>query len=449
MRVHSLSIYNSGGDVIWLSEGALGPDEHNVVVDGIHALGAAENKVILTRTLDDGRSAILLAVRAPRGDLVGLVMILADPKSLKGEAPMQSVTAPQRAALQKIAVLLRVKAGNVGSTSTVAQVNTTNSGSIAMPELALMTGSLPVLTVAQPDTTSAFLTPKTTDDFLTFELSPEPAAPPKAAPAAAAPKPMTEQEQAADLILDVQQLTQLRSGGRTRRYEVLARSRRDAARKQVPPAFVAAAVHGPGGAALDSLVLKQLLSWLGEHPMVWDAEPASFSINLSVGALEDAQFLHRLPADLARTGVAAQCIGFEISEQACAQIPAQVERFVATCEKLGCFLVLDNFSLAPHAIPFLRSPALRLVKIDARLTSSALQDKVSQALVVAIAQACKVLGIHCVAKRVESQAALQWLTGVGCDLAQGFVLDRPLPLESLAAAAGCTKPPSPALRKAR
>jgi len=460
MRVHSLSIYNSGGDVLWLSEGALGPDEHSVVVDAIGTLRAAENKLIFTRTLDDGRSAILLAVRAPRGDLVGPAMILADPKSLKGEAPMQSVTAPLRAALQKIAVLLRVKAGNIGATSAVAQMDVaTNTGAISVSELALMSGSLPVLAVAQPETTSTVLTPKKVDDVLTFELTPElstqPKAPPvgsaqpKAPPAASASKPMTDQEQAADLILDVQQLTQLRSGGRTRRYEVLARSRRDATRKQVPAAFVAPAARGPDGAALDSLVLKQLLTWLGENPVVWDAEPASFSINVSIGALEDAQFLQGLPADLARTGVAAQCIGFEISEQACSQCPAQVERFIATCEKLGCFLVLDNFSLAPHALQFLRSPALRLVKIDARLTSSALQDKLSQALVVAIAQACKVLGIHCVAKRVESQAALQWLTAVGCDLAQGFVLDRPLPLESLAAAAGCTKPPSAARRKAR
>jgi EAL domain-containing protein (putative c-di-GMP-specific phosphodiesterase class I) len=470
MRVHSLSIYNSGGDVLWLSEGALGPDEHSVVTDGIDALRAADNKLIMTRTLDDGRCAILLAVRAPRGDLVGLAMILADPKSLKGEAPMQSVTAPLRAVLQKIAVLLRVKGGSAGATSTIAQVDPmSDSGSISASELALMSGSLPVLTVAQPEVTGAFLSPKNTDDVLTFELTPEFAAPAKATPKeplkAAAKVPartpakaavtapaaglMTDQEQAADLVLDVQQLTQLRSGGRTRRYEVLARSRRDAARKQVPPAFVAPATRGPEGAVLDGLVLKQLLTWLGENPVVWDAEPASFSLNVSIGALEDPQFLHRLPADLARTGVAAQCIGFEISEQACAQCPAQVERFIATCEKLGCFLVLDNFSLSPDALRFLRSPALRLVKIDARLTSSALQDKLSQALVVAIAQACKVLGIHCVAKRVESQAALQWLTAVGCDFGQGFVLDRPLPLESLAAAAGCTKPPSAAIRKSR
>jgi EAL domain-containing protein (putative c-di-GMP-specific phosphodiesterase class I) len=283
-----------------------------------------------------------------------------------------------------------------------------------------------------------------------LEFEPTPAvsaASPQGRPATPVVIPHSAQEQITDLILDVQQLTQLRSGGRTRRYEVLARSRRESARTHVPPAFVAPATRGPPGAVLDALVLRRLLNWLGENPVVWDAEPASFSINLSLGALEDAQFLVSLPADLARTGVAAQCIGFEVSERACNQIPAQVERFIAECERIGCFVVLDDFSLDPFAVPFLRSKALRLVKIDARLSSAALQDKLSQALVVAIAQACKVLGIHCVAKQVESQAALQWLTAVGCDLAQGFVLDRPLPLESLVAPAGVAKPAKPALRK--
>lgn len=454
MRVHSLSLYNNQGDLLWLSEGALGPDEHSLVFDAVDTLRAADNLNIHSRTLDDGRSAIFLAVRAPNRDLVGLAMVLADPKSLKGEAPLQALTAPMRAVLQKIAVHLRIKAGASGATSAVAQLSPAATGTtISASELALlsMSGSLPVLTVAAPDIASTVLSPEKVDDVLTFELEPALPVKSKAAPGARAvpaAKPMTEQEQAADLILDVQQLTQLRSGGRTRRYEVLAPSRREAERKQVPPAFVAATARGHDGAVLDALVLNRLLTWLGENPVVWDAEPASFSINVSIGALEDAQFLHRLPADLARTGVDAQCIGFEISEAACAQSPAQVERFIATCEKMGCFLVLDNFSLDPHALPFLRSKALRLVKIDTRLTATAMQDKLSQALVVAIAQACKVLGLHCVAKNVESQAALQWLTAVGCDLAQGFVLDRPLPLESLAAPAGVAKPRAAATRKA-
>jgi EAL domain-containing protein (putative c-di-GMP-specific phosphodiesterase class I) len=449
MRVHSLSIHNESGDAIWLSEGALGPDEHNLVIEALGTLQETPNKDIHGATLDDGRSVVFLAVRAPRGDLVGLVMVLADPKSLKGEAPLRVVTAPLRAVLQKIAVLLRPKSAANGSTNSwLKPPAAAMSAAATGAELALMSGSLPVLRPAVPE--PPVLAPAQINDVLTWEqfaLAEEATNPAVATTA----EPVREEDKAAaaDLVLNVQQLTQLRSGGRTRRYEVLARSKRDVGRKQVPPAFVAPATRGREGAVLDGLVVRRLLAWLGENPMVWDAEPASFSINLSIGALEDPKFLQGLPAELARNAVAAECIGFEISELACNQSTAQVERFVAECEKIGCFVVLDNFSLDARAVPFLRSPAVRLVKIDARLTSSALKDKLSQALVVAIVQACKVLGIHCVAKSVESQSALQWLTAVGCDLAQGFVLDRPLPLESLAAAAGCTKAPGSAVPKAR
>jgi EAL domain-containing protein (putative c-di-GMP-specific phosphodiesterase class I) len=443
MRMHSLSIHNAEGDVVWLSEGALGPDEHGLVYEAVETLREPD-KTHYTRTVDDDHGGIFLAVRSPRGELVGLVMVLADPASWKGAAPLPVIAPPLRSALQKIAVLLRLRSGKSGGTSSVAKLSITSpGGSISESELALISASLPVLQAA-PETSGTLRMPKKVAEILTLEDTRR-SAPAAAVPAIAA----ADADAAADLILDVQQLTQLRSGGRTRRYEVLARSRRDAERKQVPPQFVAPTARGPQGAVLDAHVLRQLLTWLGQNPIVWDAEPASFSLNLSLGALENAHFLSKLPADLERTGVAAQCIGFEVSELACAQSAAQVTRFVETCEKIGCFLVLDNFSLAKSALPFLRSPALRLVKIDARLTANAMQDKLSQALVVAIAQVCKVLGIHCVAKNVESQAALQWLTAVGCDFGQGFILERPMPLESLTAPAGLAKPAGAKRRKAR
>jgi EAL domain-containing protein (putative c-di-GMP-specific phosphodiesterase class I) len=72
-----------------------------------------------------------------------------------------------------------------------------------------------------------------------------------------------------------------------------------------------------------------------------------------------------------------------------------------------------------------------LVKIDPKLTTVALRDKVAQAMVVAIAQAVKVLGIHCAAKSVESQASVQWLTAIGCDFVQGPALSPLHALESL------------------
>jgi EAL domain-containing protein (putative c-di-GMP-specific phosphodiesterase class I) len=61
-----------------------------------------------------------------------------------------------------------------------------------------------------------------------------------------------------------------------------------------------------------------------------------------------------------------------------------------------------------------------------------LQDRLSQAVVIAIVNAAKVLGIHCAVENVESRAALRWLTDVGCDFAQADRKMRALPIDALA-----------------
>ena len=58
------------------------------------------------------------------------------------------------------------------------------------------------------------------------------------------PPALTAAETATDLTLFVQELIKLRSSGRTRRYEVLARSQRDAGRNEVPAAFIAETAQG-------------------------------------------------------------------------------------------------------------------------------------------------------------------------------------------------------------
>jgi EAL domain-containing protein (putative c-di-GMP-specific phosphodiesterase class I) len=246
-------------------------------------------------------------------------------------------------------------------------------------------------------------------------------------------EPLSVEESATDLTLFAQELIKLRSSGRTRRYEVLARSQRDANRNEVPAAFVADSARGKDGAALDLLVMERLLTWLGKHgEAIWDSEPASFSVNVSIGAIEDEAFLPRVQEWMEKHSVPAEYIGFEITEFACVQCKPAVQRFIDAVEKMGCFLVIDNFSFDSAVFEFLGSKALRHVKLEPKLTDAAMKDKLPQALVVAILQACKVLGVHCVAKRVESKSSMQWLTAVGCDFAQAFSLQKPLPLEQLA-----------------
>jgi EAL domain-containing protein (putative c-di-GMP-specific phosphodiesterase class I) len=489
MRLHSVSIYDSQGNVVWLSEGALGPDEHSLVLESLDALTADSSKSCCEHGLEDGRIAAFLAVRAPQGHLVGLAMILADFKT-GGEGLIERIlSAPTRTIMQKLAVLLRPAGPRTPEADPTALV------------LSLATEASPVTAEPQPAAAPAHaarksqneLTPCAVNDILEFELADMPvpaavpataspptppiaamngharsggvpsalgdsgAAPPlpasaladatgmrlraPAAPTATDDNRMLRPTAPADttssrilggsastgtarafsldpslVTLEMLPYVKLRAGGRMRRFEVLA-------------AGTARELRDP--AVLDDLTMQRLLAWLGAHRAAWTVEPASFTLNLSIATLEDEGFLRRLAMGLKASGIAPDTIGFEIAEPLCTQRRAQVERFMGACEKLGCFLVIGDFSLDSAVVPLLRSKALRLVKIDARLTGGALRDKLSQALVVAVVQAVKVLGMHCAARQVDSQAALQWLTAVGCDFAQGPMLGRPQPLETL------------------
>jgi EAL domain-containing protein (putative c-di-GMP-specific phosphodiesterase class I) len=220
----------------------------------------------------------------------------------------------------------------------------------------------------------------------------------------------------ANLLLEVLPFAKLRAGGQTRRFQVLPR--------------LSPGQRDP--AAVDALVLQRLMGWMAAHRSAWNSQPTSFTINLSIATLEDERFAQKIAAALNTHGIAGETFGFEIAEALCTQRRAQVERFITQCEKVGAWVVIDDFSFDAQVLPLLRSKAARLVKLDAKLTSAALKDKLSQAMVVATVQAAKVLGIHCAAKKVDSQAALQWLTAIGCDFAQGAALGGAQSLESLA-----------------
>lgn len=533
LRLHSVSIYDSQGNVLWLSEGALGPDEHSLVLDALEMLTADTGKSCCENRLEDGRIATFLAVRAPQGHLVGLAMVLADLKSGGEGLTERILSAPTRTVMQKLAVLLRPagpRRPDADPTALVLSLAAADAPITPAEPQQPGAAAVPSPARAAPKTEGE-LSPKAVNDILEFELTDSPILPPArqagpasgsspapqpgaapnghsrtnghASPADSGSSPALRNGSAADsgispalrngssansgtsqilkqaavadssiprtppappaadttsaralklsspadtassrtlagaaststgssravaldpalVTLEMLPFVKLRSGGRTRRFEVV-------------PTGTARELRDP--AVLDCLAMQRLLAWLGSHRSAWTVEPASFTLNLSIATLEDEGFLKQVAAGLQSNGIAPDTVGFEIAEPLCTQRRAQVERFMAGCDKLGCFVVLDDFSFDSAVVPLLRSKALRLVKIDARLTGGALRDKLSQAMVVAVVQAVKVLGMHCAAQQVDSQAALQWLTAVGCDFAQGPMLARQQPLDGLLGAA--------------
>ena len=90
-RLQSVSLCDHEANVLWLSEGALGPDEHSLVTEALMLLTADPSLPSHEIALEDGRLALFLPVRAPNGQPVGIAMILADRKSV-GDDTLERIT---------------------------------------------------------------------------------------------------------------------------------------------------------------------------------------------------------------------------------------------------------------------------------------------------------------------------------------------------------------------
>src|SRR5476649_707859 len=85
-RAHAVSLHDEKGDVLWLSESSMGPDEHNAVRDALDAFSRSNGPPVLAYDLGNLRSAVLLrAINAKRA-MVGAVMVIMDTRAVAQDA---------------------------------------------------------------------------------------------------------------------------------------------------------------------------------------------------------------------------------------------------------------------------------------------------------------------------------------------------------------------------
>jgi hypothetical protein len=87
MRVHGLAMIDGAADVLWLSAGAMGPDEHALVAKSLDAFTVERDRPVIDRRLEDNRRAIFLPARDPFGACCGLVLALVDARGT-GDVPL-------------------------------------------------------------------------------------------------------------------------------------------------------------------------------------------------------------------------------------------------------------------------------------------------------------------------------------------------------------------------
>jgi EAL domain-containing protein (putative c-di-GMP-specific phosphodiesterase class I) len=99
-RTHAVSLHDEAGDVLWLSESTMGPDEHNAVREAAEAFTNPAAAPILSFDLGDSRSAVMVRAVNARRATVGLVMMVMDTRIVAQGAPKLMTPKLQRALVQ-------------------------------------------------------------------------------------------------------------------------------------------------------------------------------------------------------------------------------------------------------------------------------------------------------------------------------------------------------------
>jgi diguanylate cyclase (GGDEF)-like protein/PAS domain S-box-containing protein len=222
-------------------------------------------------------------------------------------------------------------------------------------------------------------------------------------------------------------------GGRGRdgpAAEILLRMRDEHGAAIAPVHFLASAERYQLMSHIDRWVVQASLTALaGGAPHL----PAgrTCNINLSAQTLGDDDFLEFVVDVLDHTGVSPERICFEARESAVVSQLDHAQRFINVLHGIGCKFALDNFGSGIGSFANLKNLSLDYVKIDGTYTRNLEQDTVNREMVSAMVKLARTLDFQVVAEQVEDQESFETLRTLGVDFVQGFVVERPRPLQAV------------------
>ncbi len=150
------------------------------------------------------------------------------------------------------------------------------------------------------------------------------------------------------------------------------------------------------------------------------------AVNLSVLNLQDP-YLHLQVAELLDAwAIPGSLIEIEVTESAAIDDPERACRVLGELNRLGMSVAIDDFGTGYSSLSYLRRLPIDTVKIDKSFVLGMIDEGDDAAIVRAMIDLAHNLGLRVVAEGVEDRKTWDRLARLGCDIAQGFYISRPL-----------------------
>jgi EAL domain-containing protein (putative c-di-GMP-specific phosphodiesterase class I)/ActR/RegA family two-component response regulator len=233
-----------------------------------------------------------------------------------------------------------------------------------------------------------------------------------------------------EIRIHVQPEVDLRSGA-VHGVEVLARWHSPEHGFVPPDRFIALAESGKLIQRLTDVVMR-LAVMSGRQ---WDAEGLSpcLAVNVSPHCLDDLRLPEQVVALVEGLSFDVRRLLLEVTESGVAGRSARSLDILARLRLKGFELAIDDFGTGYSSLQQLQRIPFTQLKVDRSFVSRAATDEDARHIVSANIRLAHDLGLRVVAEGVETLAELALLRELGCDLAQGYLLARPMPPEEFPA----------------
>src|SRR4051794_36623826 len=159
--------------------------------------------------------------------------------------------------------------------------------------------------------------------------------------------------------------------------------------------------------------------------------PIHLAVNLSAKSLQEQTLPSKINDVLKKWDVDPRFLKIEITESSIMADPAHALAIMAMLQSIGVRLSIDDFGTGYSSLTHLRELPIDEIKIDKSFVTGMNSSDADAAIVRTVIDLAHNLGKQVCAEGVEDLETMQCLEEMGCDLAQGYFISRPVPAGAL------------------
>ena len=192
--------------------------------------------------------------------------------------------------------------------------------------------------------------------------------------------------------------------------------------------FLPAIENNPMMIELGEWVIDDALRQIGQWQAMGLNIPLNTSVNIAAIQLQQTNFVNRLTTLLtAHPDVDSRYLELEVLETSALEDVHHVSTIMNDCMALGVNFALDDFGTGYSSLTYLRRLPASLIKIDQSFVRDMLHDVDDLAIVEGVIVLAKSFKREVIAEGVETVEHGTALLQIGCELAQGYGIARPMP----------------------